>query len=91
LPGKSTQPLSWSLITGCLPIAGNLWQSYIGASGWTECLRDRDAIEQLNARGTISAKAAVAAVESLGQNVAQLASIIQAGRNALSIGQDVVG
>jgi multimeric flavodoxin WrbA len=81
-----TELVNHALIMGCLPIAGNLPESYIGAGGWTECLRDKDAIEQLNARGTISARAAVAAAESLGQNVAQLARIIQAGRIALSTG-----
>lgn len=78
-----TELVNHALIMGCLPIAGNLWESYIGASGWTECLRDKDAIERLSTQGTISAKAAVAAAESLGQNVAQLARIIRAGRSAL--------
>jgi len=81
-----TELVNHALIMGCLPIAGNLWESYIGAGGWTECRREKDAIEQLNAQGTISARAAVAAAESLGQNVAQLARIIHAGRSALSIG-----
>jgi multimeric flavodoxin WrbA len=80
----STELVNHALFMGCLPIAGNLWESYIGASGWTEHLRDKDAIEQLNAQGTISAKAAVSAAKSLGQNVAQLARIIHAGRSALT-------
>lgn len=80
-----TELVNHALIMGCLPIAGNLWESYIGVGGWTECLRDKDAIEKLNTQGTISAKAAVSAAESLGQNVAQLARIIQAGCNALSV------
>lgn len=79
-----TELVNHAIIMGCLPIAGDLWESYIGAGGWTECLRDKDAIEKLNDLGTISAKAAVAAAESLGRNVAQLACIIQAGRNSVS-------
>jgi len=79
-----TELVNHALLMGCLPIAGNLPESYIGAGGWTECLREKDAIEQLNAQGTISAKAAVAAAESLGQNVAYLACIIRAGRRVLS-------
>ncbi|MBW1713267.1 MAG: flavodoxin family protein, partial [Deltaproteobacteria bacterium] len=72
-----------ALLMGCLPIAGNLWQGYIGASGWTECLADKNAIEQLDSQGTISARAAVDAAQSLGRNVAQLALVIQAGRQAV--------
>ena len=79
-----TELVNHALFMGCLPIAGNLPDSYIGAGGWTEGLREKGAIEQLNAEGTISARAAVAAAESLGQNVAYLAHIIQAGRRALS-------
>ncbi|MHC4509629.1 MAG: hypothetical protein ACYTAO_11820, partial [Planctomycetota bacterium] len=68
------------------PIAGDLPESYIGAGGWTENLGEKGAIEQLDAMGTISAKTAVAAAESLGKNVAHLARIIQAGRSVLSTG-----
>jgi len=78
-----TELVNHALVMGCLPIAGNLWESYIGACGWTECLRDKDAIQKLNAQGTICAKVAVAAAESLGQNIAQLARVIQMGRMAL--------
>lgn len=81
-----TELVNHALIMGCLPIAGNLPESYIGAGGWTENLREKGAIERLNVEGTISARAAVAAAESLGRNVAHLARIIQAGRMALSAG-----
>ena len=81
-----TELVNHALIMGCLPIAGDLPESYIGAGGWTENLGEKSAIEQLDAMGTISAKAAVAAAESLGKNVAHLARIIQAGRSALSTG-----
>ena len=75
-----TELVNHALITGCLPIAGNLWEGYIGASGWTEMLRDKDAIKKLEEQGTISSRAAVAACRSLGHNVAQLALIVQAGK-----------
>ena len=78
-----TELVNHAIIMGCLPIAGDLWESYIGASGWTQCLRDRDAIEQLNTQGAVNAKAALTAAESLGKNVAQLARIIKAGRSAI--------
>ncbi len=77
-----------ALLMGCLPIAGNLPESYIGVGGWTEGRREKGAIEQLNAQGTISARAAVAAAESLGQNVVHVARIIQAGRRALMPGPE---
>lgn len=78
-----TELVNHALITGCLPIAGNLWQSYIGASGWTELLRDKDAIEKLNHEGTISAQAAVDSARSIGRNVAFLTRIVQEGKKAI--------
>jgi FMN-dependent NADH-azoreductase len=79
-----TELVNHALIMGCLPIAGNLWEGYIGASGWTELLRDKNAIEKLHAQGTISAEAAVASAETLGKNVAYLANVIRAGSEALA-------
>jgi multimeric flavodoxin WrbA len=81
-----TALVNHALIMGCVPIAGNLPESYIGVGGWTEGLREKGAIEHLSAQGTISARTAVAAAESLGQNVAHLARIIQAGHRALMPG-----
>jgi multimeric flavodoxin WrbA len=79
-----TELVNHALITGCLPIAPNLWEGYIGASGWTELRREKDAIEKLFEEGSLSAKAAVVSAETLGGNVAQLAFIIQAGKEALA-------
>ncbi len=78
-----TELVNHALIMGCLPIPGNLWESYIGASGWTECLRDKDAIEKLDEEGTISARAAVESAKSMGRNVALLAKIVQAGKQVV--------
>jgi multimeric flavodoxin WrbA len=78
-----TELVNHALITGCLPIAGNLWEGYIGASGWTEMLRDKDAIKKLGKKGTISSRAAVVSSQSLGRNVAQLARIVQAGKETV--------
>ncbi len=79
-----TELVNHALIMGCLPIAGDLWEGYIGASGWTELLRDKNAIEKLHSEKTISAEAAVASAETLGKNVAYLARVIQSGREALA-------
>jgi len=78
-----TELVNHALITGCLPIAANLWEGYIGASGWTELLRDHDAIEKKSRDGSLSANTAVVSAQSLGRNVAQLALIIRAGKQAL--------
>jgi len=79
-----TELVNHALIMGCLPIAANLWEGYIGASGWTELQRDKNAIEKLYGQRTISAGAAVISAESIGKNVTHLAQIIQAGKKALS-------
>ena len=78
-----TELVNHALLMGCLPIAGNLWQGYLGASGWTECRAERKALAQLNEEGTISAQAAVSAAKTLGHNVLTLAKVIRAGQEAV--------
>jgi multimeric flavodoxin WrbA len=79
-----TELVNHALITGCLPIAPDLWEGYIGACGWTELSRDKRAIETLHQEGTISARAAVASARSLGRNVAHLTLVLQAGKRTLN-------
>ena len=76
----ATELINHALLMGCLPISGNLWQSYISASGWTECLPDKTALEDLVKQGSPSAIATVTAAQAVGRNVAQLALIVKKGR-----------
>ncbi|BEQ15936.1 flavodoxin family protein [Desulfoferula mesophila] len=78
-----TELVNHALLMGCLPVAGNLWQGYLGASGWTECLADRKALAQLSEQGTIGAQAAVDAARTLGHNVITLAQVVRAGREVV--------
>jgi multimeric flavodoxin WrbA len=68
-----------ALIMGCVPVSGDMWQSYIGAAGWTHSDADRRALRQLLKNGDPAAHAAVAAASSLGKRVVQVALLIKAG------------
>jgi multimeric flavodoxin WrbA len=68
-----------ALIMGCLPVTGDMWQSYIGAAGWTHGRGDTRALKQLLAEGDPAARAAVAAATSLGRRVVQVALLVKAG------------
>ena len=68
-----------ALIMGCVPVSGDMWQSYIGAGGWTQSSSGTRTLEKLYESGDPVAQAAVAAATSLGRRVAQLALLIKAG------------
>ena len=47
-----TQIINHALISGCVPVAGDLWESYIGAGGWTANEESRNALEKQFENGT---------------------------------------
>ncbi len=73
-----------ALIMGCVPISGDMWQSYIGAGGWTHGDGDRGALKKLLEDANPSSQAAVAAAASVGKRVAQLALLLKAGGDTYS-------
>ncbi len=78
-----TELINHAILMGCIPIAGNMSESYIGACGWTEWSVNKDAMEKLEAMPSSATKVSMKAVETLGYNVAYLTRLIKAGRESL--------
>ena len=82
------QIISHALVMGCIPVAGDPPESYIGAIGWTKRSPLPDAMERLAVRGDLDTNTTIAAAESLGRRVAYTSLIIKNGARVLS---DVLG
>jgi multimeric flavodoxin WrbA len=74
--------INHALCMGCLPIAGDPYQSYIGAAGWTCNSLEKDSLKRLYGEGETDAKIAVAAAESVGRRMVQVALLIKSGAEA---------
>jgi multimeric flavodoxin WrbA len=74
-----TALLSHAVLMGCIPVAGDPWQSYLGAGGWTRQDLGENSLRLLYDEGEADAKVAVAAAESLGTRVVQMALLVKAG------------
>lgn len=74
-----TDLMNHAVIMGCIPMSGDPWESYLGASGWTRDSTAKDAIKRLYQEGDLDAQVAVKAARSLGKRVVQLALILKTG------------
>ncbi len=86
-----TQIINHALISGCIPVTGNLWESYIGAGGWTANDESKEALKnQMNA-GTEDSRVTAVASRSLAVFAFELAIILRkGGRNCPEILQNDV-
>jgi multimeric flavodoxin WrbA len=78
-----TTLINHAVLMGCIPVAGDPWQSYLGAAGWTRNELGENSLQLLYESGEADAKIAVAAAESLGKRVAEMALVVKAGGLAL--------
>lgn len=74
-----TDLMNHAVVMGCVPFSGDLWESYVGASGWTRASTAKDAIRRLYEQEDFDAQVAVRAARSLGRRVVQLALLINTG------------
>jgi multimeric flavodoxin WrbA len=74
-----TDLVNHALVMGCVPVSGDLWESYIGASGWTRCSATKDALRKLFEEGDPDAEVAVRAARSLARRVLHRALLIKTG------------
>lgn len=74
-----TQIINHALISGCIPVTGNLWESYIGAGGWTGNDENRSALKQQHEAGTEDSRVTVSACRSLAVFAFELAIILRKG------------
>jgi multimeric flavodoxin WrbA len=74
-----TSLINHALVMQCIPVAGDLWESYIGCGGWTQNDIERDGLEKLAAKDEVSAAATVRAAAAIGRRCVEMAMIIRAG------------
>lgn len=72
-----------AVLKNCIPVSGDGWESYIGASGWTQCQRETNSIRAKFEEGDSDAMLAVRASRSLGKRATELAFILKTGANHL--------
>lgn len=71
-----------AMLMRCIPVPGDLWESYIGAAGWTELSPKVSAIKTLVEEGRPDAQIAVRSARAVGRRVAEMAMIIRDGITA---------
>ena len=74
-----TALLNHAVLMSCVPVAGDLWQSYLGAAGWTRDQSNKDSLRRLYDEGEADAEIAVTAADGLGKRVVQMALVIKSG------------
>lgn len=67
------------MLAKCIPVAGDGWESYTGAGGWTGADASKDAFAKLLAAGDKDAIAALKAARSVVKRAVETAAIIKAG------------
>ena len=75
------QIVNHALITGCIPVTGDMWESYVGGGGWTLNDDSRDALEKQYAAGEESARVAVESSRTLAVRALDLAVLLRNGAN----------
>lgn len=68
-----------ALLMRCVPVPGDLWESYIGAAGWTEVSPKASAFKALVEEGKPDAQITVRATRATGRRVVEMAMIIRDG------------
>jgi len=71
-----------ALLMRCVPVSGDLHESYTGAGGWTGGKIEKNSIEALLAEGDRDARVTVRAARTLGIRVVEMAMIISEGVKA---------
>ncbi|MQY69458.1 MAG: hypothetical protein GH145_01155 [Firmicutes bacterium] len=74
-----TNLINHTLIMQCIPVTGDMWQSYIGGGGWTSNDIDRKALENQLAKNNYDASIAVKSAQDIGKRATELALLIRAG------------
>lgn len=75
----ATQLINHALIMQCIPVTGDMWESYIGAAGWTSNDGDRQAMERQAAAGNYDASILVKSARDVGRRAVEMALLLRAG------------
>ena len=71
--------INHAVLMSCVPVAGDPWQSYLGAAGWTRDQSRKDSLRRLHDEGEADAEITVTAADSLGKRVVEMALVIKSG------------
>lgn len=71
-----------ALLMRCIPVPGDLWETYIGTGGWTELSPKLNALQTLAEEKRPDAEIAVRSARSLGIRAAEMARIVRDGLKA---------
>lgn len=74
-----TDLINHALLMGCVPVTGDMWESYIGGGGWTSNDVDRHALEKQVGEGQMDASIAVKSSRAVARRAVELAMILRAG------------
>ena len=74
-----TQVINHALICGCIPVAGDMWESYIGAGGWTINADGKKALQEQYEAGVEEARVAVVSSRSVANKAFDLAVLLKKG------------
>lgn len=74
-----TDLINHALIMQCIPVTGDMWESYIGASGWTNNSGKRNAMEEDFKKSDFDTCVAVEAAEKIALRAVEIAVIIKSG------------
>ena len=77
-----TDLINHALIMQCIPVAGDMWEAYIGAGGWTANEVDTGAMARQHQAGETDAGVAVRAARSVGRRCVETAALLKAGAEA---------
>lgn len=63
----------------CIPVAGDMWEAYIGVGGWTYNDNSRKALRERESEADLDLQVAIRASRNLGRRAVELGLILQAG------------
>ncbi len=75
-----TDLINHALVMGSIPVAGDLWEAYIGAGGWTSKEPGGDAFKKQHEKGDFfDTEVAIRASKSIGKRTVQIALMLKQG------------
>jgi len=74
-----TDLINHALVMQCVPVTGDLWESYIGAAGWTANKIEKYCLRKLTRNGDMDANVAARSSKLIGRRSVELSLILQAG------------
>ena len=77
-----TDLINHALIMQCIPVTGDLWQSYIGCGGWTSNEIDRHALQNQFDRNDFDAVIAAKSAFDIGRRTVEICLLLHAGARA---------